>query len=153
MRRASALIFAVAMFSCSRNEIDPAFVGTFALETRDGRPLPAVLQFTQDNQQCTNEILDATLTVRRNGQWTESYRVRRQCGPGGSALDELNEDQAHGHASHPDRDRSVLVLTSTELGDEEFKQIAIVERDELRMRSAVPAAGIDMKFVYRRVAH
>jgi hypothetical protein len=152
MRRAMSLTFALALSSCSRNEIDPAFVGTFELISRDGRPLPAVLQFTQDSQKCTNEMLNATLTIWRNGKWTESYRARRQCGLGGSALDEINEREEHGSASHPFNDRGMLVLTSVEAENEGFEQTATVERDELRMHSAVPAAGIDIKFVYRRIS-
>ncbi len=152
MRAVATLIFTLAISACSRNEIDPAFVGRFELETRDGRQLPAVLNFTEDGQQCTNEMFSSTLTVERNGDWTESYRVRRRCGPDGASLDELNERQEKGSSSHSGSNRSVLVFTSPEAESDGFDQSATVEGDELHMRSAVPASGIDLKFVYRRVA-
>lgn len=68
LRSAATQILAIAVSACSRNEIDPAFVGRFELESRDGRALPAVLQFTQDWQQCTNEMRDEVPSSYNRGR-------------------------------------------------------------------------------------
>lgn len=150
MIRIVILVFIAALGGCSRQAPDISPTGQFALESRDGRALPAPIRADfGDGRECLNELLSATLTIRADGTWSETMRFQFLCGSSGSEITGPRETTSHGNIVLDAANPHSFSLVSRELEDGQT-QIATVDRDELNVTFRVEGADKTHTFRYRR---
>lgn len=150
MNRIAALLLVALSTGCSRGVVDPTVAGTFELQSRDGRLLPAPMSTVFDGRECSNELLSATLVIGPTGKWTESMLVQHRCsGPGAESLGP-NLSQYSGSFYLRGENPQVLVFTSHELESEGSIQTAVIDGDELRLTFIEGGSKASHAFIYRR---
>jgi len=145
MNRLTTTLGALLLFGCQSTGLPPEFVGTFELLTRNGNPLPAPIPVTIDSQECLNDLLSGTLTIKADSTWTESLSFRHRCGPElAEVAPPVQVDESGTVRFLGDEGRLVLVDGT---GNE---HILTVAGDQLHLFTPTPGAGHIFEFTYRR---
>jgi hypothetical protein len=152
MHRVAPLLIVALSIGCSRQKIDTSIAGVFDLHSRDGSLLPAPMPTVFDGRECVNEMLSAAMTIKPNGEWSESMIVQHRCvGPGAEIIGPKASEYFGKFKLIGDNPQR-LELTSDELEDEGNGQVAVIDGNELRLTFTVGGAMKSHLFVYRRRA-